>query len=675
MSEHEFEHEHEYGCEHNCCEHDGHCECGHEHEHHHEHESEHGHSHGCACGCGGCAHDDEEEETKLSLTLLGVSAVLVVVGLFLKSIPIAQTIVGIVAVVLAAYPLVFKVYGDIKARRFTEIELMIISVVAACCIGELRDAALVAILYRIGEIIEDRAVENSRKAIDSVAKIQQDYAHLVLDDGTTRKVDAEDVPVGAKINVLPYERFPIDGVVESGISTADASAITGESLPITLGKGVEVKSGMVNGKDSVTVVTTELFGNSTASRIVRMVEDATEKKGNVQKFITRFAKYYTPIVVIIAVALAVIGSIATKDVASWVKRALVFLVASCPCAIVISIPLGFYTGIGAAAKDGIIVKGSIFIEAFAKAKAFVFDKTGTLTTGNFEVSKITSMSNFTEEQILTLAAAAEYYSSHPIAKSIVGAAPQIDEKYLSDFREVAGGGTSVVFDGKRILCGGRRLLETEGVETPDYTDGDVCVVFDGKIIGTITLRSALRNGVEDMVEHLRDQGVEHIIMLTGDNETASDEVAKAINLDEYYCNLLPEEKLSHLEEIKNEYGKVVYVGDGINDAPVLASADAGVAMGLGTQAASEAADVILTNDRLDKLAPAHRLFKRTINIVHFNLIFAIVIKMIVLILGAAGYAPVWLAVFADVGVCVICILISTLIGKAKNSFFDTIHLR
>ncbi len=434
MSEHEFDQEHKHECEHDCCEHDECCKCG-----KHEHDRDHGHNHGCACGCGGCAHDDGEEETKLSLTLLGVSAVLVVVGLFLKSIPLAQTIVGIIAVVLAAYPLVFKVYGDIKGRRFTEIELMLISVVAACCIGELRDAALVAILYRIGEIIEDRAVENSRKAIDSVAKIQQDYAHLVLPDGTTKKVDAEDVPVGAKINVLPYERFPIDGVVESGISTADASAITGESLPITLGKGIEVKSGMVNGKDSVTVVTTELFGNSTASRIVKMVEDATEKKGNVQKFITRFAKYYTPIVVIIAVALAIIGSIATKDVPSWIQRALVFLVASCPCAIVISIPLGFYTGIGAAAKDGIIVKGSIFIEAFAKAKAFVFDKTGTLTTGNFEVSKITSMSDFTEEQILTLAAAAEYYSSHPIAKSIVNAAPQIDEKYLSDFREDAGG--------------------------------------------------------------------------------------------------------------------------------------------------------------------------------------------------------------------------------------------
>ena len=395
MSEHEFDQEHEHECEHDCCEHDECCKCG-----GHEHDCDHGHNHGCACGCGGCAHDDEEEESKLSLTLLGVSAVLVVVGLFLKSIPIAQTIVGIIAVVLAAYPLVFKVYGDIKGRRFTEIELMLISVVAACCIGELRDAALVAILYRIGEIIEDRAVENSRKAIDSVAKIQQDYAHLVLPDGTTKKVDAEDVPVGAKINVLPYERFPIDGIVESGISTADASAITGESLPITLGKGIEVKSGMVNGKNSVTVVTTELFGNSTASRIVKMVEDATEKKGNVQKFITRFAKYYTPIVVIIAVALAIIGSIATKDVSSWIQRALVFLVASCPCAIVISIPLGFYTGIGAAAKDGIIVKGSIFIEAFAKAKAFVFDKTGTLTTGNFEVSKITSMSDFSEEQII-----------------------------------------------------------------------------------------------------------------------------------------------------------------------------------------------------------------------------------------------------------------------------------
>ena len=638
------------------------------------------HSHDChsSCGgcCGNCSHGNEEkEENKLSKILLGVSAALVVVGLFLKSLPVAATIIGIAAVALAAYPLVFTVYDDIKERRFTEVELMLISVIAACCIGELRDAALVAILYRIGEMIEDRAVENSRKSIDSVSKIQQDFAHLILEDGSTQKVHADEVPVGSKITVLPYERFPIDGVVYSGISTADASAITGESKPITLGKGAEVKSGMINGKDSVTVVTTELFGNSTASRIVKMVEDAAERKGNVQKFITRFAKYYTPIVVIIAVLLAVIGSIATKEPASWIKRALIFLVASCPCAIVISIPLGFYTGIGTAAKDGIIVKGSVFIEAFAKAKTFVFDKTGTLTTGSFEVSKVTPMSKFSEDQILTLAAAAEHFSSHPIAKSIVEAAPPIDEKYLSDFREVAGGGTSVVFDGKKILCGGRRLLETEGVETPDYTDGDVCVVLDGRLIGTITLRSALRKGVADMVERLRDQGIEHIIMLTGDNETASDEVAKAINLDEYYCNLLPEEKLSHLEDIKNEYGKVVYVGDGINDAPVLASADAGVAMGLGTQAASEAADVILTNDRLDKLAPAHRLFKRTINIVNFNLIFAITVKMIVLILGAAGYAPVWLAVFADVGVCIICILISSLIGKAKNSFFDTIHLR
>ena len=640
--------------------------------------SEHSHDSHSSCGgcCGSCAHDHEEkEENKLSKILLGVSAALVAVELFLKALPVAATIIGIAAVALAAYPLVFTVYDDIKERRFTEVELMLISVIAACCIGELRDAALVAILYRVGEMIEDRAVENSRKSIDSVSKIQQDFAHLVLEDGSTQKVHADEVPVGSKITVLPYERFPIDGVVFSGISTADSSAITGESKPITLGKGVEVKSGMINGKDSVTVVTTELFGNSTASRIVKMVEDAAERKGNVQKFITRFAKYYTPIVVIIAVLLAVIGSIATKDPASWIKRALIFLVASCPCAIVISIPLGFYTGIGTAAKDGVIVKGSVFIEAFAKAKTFVFDKTGTLTTGSFEVSKVTPMSKFSEDQILTLAAAAEHFSSHPIAKSIVEAAPPIDEKYLSDFREVAGGGTSVVFDGKKILCGGRRLLETEGIETPDYTDGDVCVVLDGRLIGTITLRSALRKGVADMVEKLRDQGVEHIIMLTGDNETASDEVADAVNLDEYYCNLLPEEKLSHLEQIKNEYGKVVYVGDGINDAPVLASADAGVAMGLGTQAASEAADVILTNDRLDKLAPAHRLFKRTVNIVSFNLIFAITIKMIVLILGAAGFAQVWLAVFADVGVCIICILISALIGKAKNSFFDTIHLR
>lgn len=240
---------------------------------------------------------------------------------------------------------------------------------------------------------------------------------------------------------------------------------------------------------------------------------------------------------------------------------------------------------------------------------------------------------------------------------------------------MAGGGTSVLFNGKRILCGGRRLLETEGVEAPDYTDGDICVVLEDKIIGTITLRSSLRKGIAQMIEQLRDDGIENVIMLTGDNEAASDEVTKAVDIDEYYCNLLPEEKLRHLEEIKEEYGKVIYVGDGINDAPVLASADVGVAMGLGTQAASEAADVILTNDRLDKLASAHKLFKRTINIVHFNIIFALAIKLIVLALGAAGYAPVWLAVFADTGVCVICILISALIGKAKASFFDHIHLK
>lgn len=639
----------------------------------HNHEHEHCSSHGCAC-CDGCGHDHEDEESKLSKILLGISVLLVIIGLFLKGTSVISIVIGMVAVILAAYPLVFDVYEDIKSRRFTEVELMLISVIAACFIGELRDAAFVAIFYRVGEMLEDRAIENSRKSIDSVAKIQQDFAHLVLGDGTTQKVHADEVPVGSKISVLPYERFPIDGIVESGISTADVSAITGESLPITLGKGVEVKSGMVNGKDSVTIITTELFENSTASRIVKMVEDAAERKGNVQKFITRFAKYYTPIVVVIAFLLAVIGSIATKNPADWVKRALVFLVASCPCAIVISVPLGFYMGIGTAAKSGVIVKGSVFIEAFSKAKAFVFDKTGTLTTGAFEVSKVTSMSEFTDVQILTLAAASEYYSSHPIGKSIVKAAPKIDEKYLSDFREVAGGGTSIIFDGKRVLCGGRRLLETEGIETPDYTDGDICVVLDDRIIGTITLRSKLRSGVDEMVEQLRDQGVEHVIMLTGDNEAASDEIAKAVNIDEYYCNLLPEEKLEHLEEIKNQYGKVVYVGDGINDAPVLASADAGVAMGLGTQAASEAADVILTNDKLDKLAETHRLFKRTINIVNFNIIFALAIKLLVLVLGAAGYAPVWLAVFADTGVCVICVLISALIGKAKSSFFDTIHL-
>ncbi len=619
----------------------------------------HSHEHS---DCDSCHSREEEEESRVSLILLAISALLIIISFFLRE-SVAGVVFGIIAVGLSAYPIVLNVAKSIRHFSLSELELMFIAIAAACCLGEFREAAAVAVLYRVGEMLEEKAVQRSRKNIDEVAKIQQDFANLLMPDGTTRKIHADEVEVRSKITVLPHERFPIDGVVYDGKSTADASAVTGESMPVDIERGTEVKSGMINGDGTVTVVTTAVFSESTASRIVKMVEEASERKGKTQKAITKFAKYYTPAVVGLAVLIGLIGSIASGNPSEWVRRALVFLVAACPCALVISIPLGFYSGLGAAAKQGIIVKGSAFAEAFAKAKAVVFDKTGTLTTGQLEIEKIHPLKNLSEELVLTLAAAAEHFSSHPIAKSITAAAPEIDEALLSDFTEIAGGGASVMLGGKKILCGSRKLLAEEGVDTSKMHDGEICVAVDGNPVGMISLRSTIRESAADAVSTLKMQGMEAAVMLTGDSEASARNVAESCGIDKYLCSLLPGDKLKKLEELKEQYEKVVYVGDGINDAPVLAAADAGIAMGLGTQAANEAADIILVNDDLSRLAPAHRLFKQTVNAMKFNIIFALSVKLLVLILGAVGFAPIWLAVFADVGVCLICVIISSLIGK------------
>lgn len=625
-----------------------------------EHEKKHN-----PCSCDGCCencHSHEEEESRLSLIILAVSAVLVILSLIPMNV-VLRTIFGIVAVLLSAYPIIIKAGENFKKFSLSEIELMLIAIIAACALGEFREAAAVAILYRVGEILEDKAVQRSRKNIDEVAKIQQDFANLLMSDGSVEKVRADSVEIGSEIRVMPYERFPIDGIVTDGISTADASAVTGESIPVDIEKGVEVKSGTVNGSGTVTVRTTAAFADSTASRIISMVEEASERKGKTQKAITKFARYYTPAVVGIAVAVAIIGSIASHNPAEWVRRALVLLVASCPCALVISIPLGFYSGLGAAAKKGIIVKGSAYAEAFANARAAVFDKTGTLTTDVFEIEKITALGGLDEKAVLTLAAAAEHFSSHPIAKSIVAAAPKLNEALLSDFTEIAGGGTSVVLGGRKITCGSKKLLAGEGIDVSELGDGEVCVAVGSRAVGTISLRSCIRDSAVEMISLLKEQGIEDVIMLTGDSEAQAERIANACGVDEYYCELLPGDKVELLEDIKNEHGKTVFVGDGINDAPVLAAADAGIAMGLGTQAANEAADIILTNNDLSGIAPAHKLFRQTVSAMKFNIIFALAVKLIVLLLGVFGAAPIWLAVFADVGVCLICVAVSSMIGK------------
>lgn len=628
--------------------------------------AEHEHNH-CE-GCDNCGHAEHEESSINKYTMLAAAALVII-----SFIPFPEWLkiaLQIIAVILAAYPVVISAFNNIRHKKFTETELMVIACTAACCLGDFREAAAVMILYRLGEMLEDKAVASSRKSLDEILKIRQDTAHILLDDGTVKDVSADSVEIGTKIAVLPYERFPIDGVVYSGNSTADAAAITGESMPVNIGKGSTVKSGMINGMNSVKVVTSEYFKDSTASKIVQMVEEASENKGKTRKLITRIAKFYTPIVVILAVLIAIVGSIASGQPSEWIYRALIFLVASCPCAIVISVPLGFYTGIGAAAKKGIITKGSVFIEAVAKAKTVIFDKTGTLTTGKLEVSEVTPTANIPKEAVLLLAAAAEHFSAHPIAKTITESAPEIDESLISDFSEIAGAGASAVFAGKKVLCGSRKFLSDNGVDTNGLPENQICVALEQKAVGSITLRSTVRNGADEIVQKLKQQGIEKAFMLTGDNESAAKDIAETCNIDEYYCNLLPDEKLKLVSEIQKRYGKVIYVGDGINDAPVLAQADAGVAMGLGTQAANEAADIIITNDKIEKLAPAHKIFKRTMNIVKFNIIFALAVKLIVLILGVFGVAPIWLAVFSDVGVCLICILLTALIKSKKNILFD-----
>lgn len=636
-----------------CC--GGHC---HEHEHEHTHEHD-------GCACGGCHH---EKESKTDKWLLAAAALFIGFS-FIPTSKAVSVIILIVALVLAVYPIFFGFIKNIRLFSLGETELMLIAIVAASILGEFREAALVAILYRLGEILEEKAVANSRKSINAISKIQQDHANLIKEDGKTEKVKADSVAVGSFIKILPYERFPIDGIVTDGSSTADASAITGESLPVELEKGDEVKSGMINGSSALTVRTTCAFGESTASRIVRMVEEAAEKKCKTQKMITRLAKVYTPVVVVGAVLIALIGSIATKNPSEWVYRALVFLVASCPCALVISVPLGFYTGLGAAARKGILVKGTAFVEAVAKAKAVVFDKTGTLTTENFEIDQINPLGTFTEKELLTLAGATEHFSSHPVARSIKVLAPEIDERFLSDFKEKAGNGSAVTFAGKRILCGSKRFLASEGVDVSALHENEICVSLDGIAVGSIHLRSKVRDGAAEMVDSLKTHGILHAVMLTGDNEVSAKTVADECEIDEYHCNLLPEDKLKHLERIKKEYGRVIFVGDGINDAPVLAAADAGVAMGGGTQAASEAGDIIVANDDLHRFALAHRLFRRTHKTVWFNILFSVGVKALVLLLGAFGIAPMWLAVFADVGVCLICVAVSSMIGVEKLNMF------
>lgn len=567
------------------------------------------------------------------------------------------------ATLLSGYKIFLKGIKNAVRLKIDETVLLAVAVVAAFCLGEFVEAAMVTILFSLGEFIEDIAVDASRRDIEKLAQIRPDTATIVK-DGVETVVPAESVKTGSIITVKPYERLPLDGIVTSGKSTLDTSALTGESLPVDISVGSEVMSGAINGNGLIEIRTTKEYGNSTASRILQLVEEASARKGQKEKLITRFASIYTPIVIIIAAAIAFIPPLlGLGELSEWIYRALVCLVASCPCAIVISVPLSYYSGIGAASKIGVLIKGGKYIEALAKADSFVFDKTGTLTSGKLEVESITTFGGYDESEVIALAAACEKHSVHPVATAIKKKAEGLDLPQLSDYSESAGHGTSAVYNGKKLECGGIKILSDEQKKLAG--NASVFVVYDGELIGALSVSDSVRSESQDVISKLKKLGVKNTVMLTGDSKGNAEKVSEKLGLDKCYSNLLPNDKLDRVEEIKTHSKAVCFVGDGINDAPVLSASDCGIAMGLGSEAAIEASDAVLSSGNLVKLPDAIKLSRRVMRTVKTNIAFALTVKATVIILAAFGLASMWMSVIADTGVSVACVLYAARLLKSK----------
>lgn len=617
------------------------------------------------CSCGHC-HEKEEKGKLLPIIVVIFSALLIAASFLPFVSETAGKLMLTAAMLISGLPVFADAVKALSKFKINESLLLVIAVIAAFFIGEFFEAAVVSVLFRAGELMEDYAEDKSRKSIEAIFGIVSDTANLVMPDDSYKSVDADDVNIGDTVAVLPHEILPVDGTVVKGSGSVDASALTGESMPVEVSEGSAVSSGMINGENTLYIKATAVKEQSSAARIAEMVEEAAAKKGDAQRAVTQFAKYYTPAVIAAAVIIAVVPSLITGDWRSWIYRSLILLVASCPCAVVLSAPLAFFSSMGAAAKNGMIIKGSRYIESLASADTVVFDKTGTLTTGELKVGKIYAAEGFTDKQILSLAAKCEYYSTHPIAKAIVAANGETDFREVSDYSETAGGGTQANASEGIILCGGERLMAKNGVDISALPKAPVYVALNGTAAGAIEIESEIRPEAAETVRKLRKLGVENSLILTGDSAEQARKVCSACGIDDFRSNLLPGEKLEALEEIKEGARGVIYVGDGINDAPVLAAADTGVAMGLGTQAAAEAADVILTNSVLSRLADTIWQSKRTMRVLKANIIFAVAVKFVVIALGIAGVAPMWAAIFADVGTMIISVINSARLMKVKR---------
>ncbi len=613
-----------------------------------------------------------EKEQKIMVARIVASGVMLGLVLFLPLSEMVKMCLCLAAYLIIGADVIYEAVESIFHKElFDEHFLMAIATMGALAIGEYPEAVAVMFFYQIGELFSDIAVERSRASISSLMDIRPDYANLEDSAGTVRKVSPSDVPVGSIIMVKPGEKIPIDGVVISGESSLDTAALTGESMPRDVSEGAEVLSGSLNMTGLLRIKTTSSFGESTVSKILDLVENAQTGKAKTEKFITRFARVYTPSVVAGAVLLAVLPPLFTGgDWPIWLHRALIFLVISCPCALVISIPLTFFAGIGGASRKGILVKGSNYMEVLSKVRTMVFDKTGTLTKGQFSVSEISAVDS-DEAGLLEKAALAESFSSHPVAVSLRSAyGKPLDESRVSDVKDYSGQGIRATVDGQNIYAGNEKLMRRIGVEpVPVSKIGTVVyVATEGKFLGYIVVSDTLKPTAAEAMRLLKAAGVQKTVMLTGDRADVAKEVAGELALDEYHAGLLPADKVERVKALKDSDGQAVlaFVGDGVNDAPVLKLADIGIAMGgVGSDAAIEAADVVLMDDDPVKIALGIKIAKKTLRIVVQNIVFAIGVKLLFLLLGALGVANMWEAVFADVGVTVIAILNSLRAMRVK----------
>ena len=608
------------------------------------------------------------DEDKKRTIRLAVGAVVYAIGMaltvFAKLPTLAELAFLIVAYVILGWDVVWQAVKNItRGQVFDEHFLMSVSTIGAFAIGEYPEAVAVMLFYQVGEFFQSLAVKRSRKSISDLMDICPDSA-TVKRNGVLQVVSPESVAVGEIIVVKPGEKIPLDGIVVDGESMLDTKALTGESVPRSIRKGDEALSGCINQSGLLTLKVTKSFGESTVSKITDLVENASARKAPTENFITTFARYYTPVVVGMAAVLAIIPPLVLGGGWSeWLRRGFVFLIVSCPCALVISIPLTFFGGIGAASKRGVLVKGSNYLEALNKVSVVVFDKTGTLTKGVFEVANIIPAAGYQKEQVLEYAAQAESYSNHPIAKSILATyGKPIDQKQFSGFEEISGHGISAMVQGKKVLAGNSKLMESEKIAYAacDAAGTKFYVAADGSYVGCILIADEVKPDSKCAIAELKKIGVEKTVMLTGDDERIGKSVADELGLDVYYAQLLPDQKVEKLEMLdkqKRQGSKLAFVGDGINDAPVLARADVGIAMGgLGSDAAIEAADVVLMTDEPSKLVEAIDVAKATKRIVMQNIVIALGIKSVFLVLGALGMAGMWEAVFGDVGVTIIAVL-------------------